>query len=215
MKVITIANQKGGTGKSTITANIACLFSNNNYNTLVIDTDFQNSISDFHLIRSKKENLKNFSCIKILNPTIHQEVSKFNNFDIIIIDTGGRYSKVFSSAILSSDIVIIPVLPSPYDIFATYDSIEIINEIQQYKQFQSYILLNMVMEKTLINKEIEENINELINKYNVKLLNSKLHNLIAYKYSINEGISVYERSNDKAGKEILELYQEILNILEL
>lgn len=215
MKVITIANQKGGTGKSTIAANLACALSSDNYKVLAIDTDLQNSLSEFHLVRSDNKHIDNFTCIKIIKPVLHKEVRKFTNFDVVVIDTGGRYSQLFSSAVSSADIVIVPVTPSPYDIWASEHTFEVCEEIKSYKDnLEIFVLINMLIEKTSIAKEVDEALAKLVEKYNIKIFSTRLHNLVIYKYAIDNGLSVCEKDkNSKACEEFKLIYNEIKDLI--
>lgn len=216
MKVITIANQKGGTGKSTIAANLSCALANDKYRVLSIDSDTQSSLSNFHAVRTEKDITPIFSTIKIITPVIHKEVPKFESaFDVIVIDTGGRHSSQFTSAISAANIVIIPITPSPYDFWASEDTFKMCEVIRTYKlNLEVYVLLNMVIERTKAIKTIDSTLDELLQKYGLKIFNTQLHNLMVYKYAIDEGLSVYEKEkNGKAGTEFLNFYNEIKILL--
>lgn len=218
MKIITLANQKGGTGKSTIAANLSCTLSNDGYKVLAIDSDTQNSLADFHAIRSEKliNERGSFSTIKIVTPVLHKEARKFNDFDIVVIDTGGRHSKLFSSAISAADILIVPITPSPYDLWASEETFKVSEEIRTYNQnLCVYVLLNMVIEKTIVAKEMHMILEKLIEQYNLKLFKTGLHNLVLYKYAVDEGLSVCERDkNSKACEEFSKFYEEVKNLLK-
>lgn len=216
MKVITIANQKGGTGKSTIAANLACVLANDKYKVLAVDSDIQSSLSDFHAIRTNKEITPIFSTIKIVTPVIHKEIPKFENaFNIVIIDTGGRASALFTSALSAADIVIIPITPSPYDIWASEETFKLCETVKTYKtNLEVYLLINMVIERTRVIKDLNSVLEEIVENYKFKIFNTQLHNLMIYKYAIDEGLSAYEKDkNNKAGNEFLQLYKEIKIII--
>ncbi|HYA13479.1 MAG TPA: AAA family ATPase, partial [Syntrophales bacterium] len=130
MKIITIGNQKGGVGKSTIACNLAVQAVTGDRRTLLIDADLEASSMDFRAIRAEKENLPQFSAVAIIKDTIHHDVRSFNDFDVALIDVGGFDGKVFRSAIMAADLFLIPVLPSLYDVWSTQETIEILKEIQ-------------------------------------------------------------------------------------
>ena len=112
--IISFLNQKGGVGKTTLSINVATCLALKKHRVLLIDADPQNSSLDWAATR-KKETL--FTVVSITKPIIHKEVAKLiKNYDYIIIDGPPRIYDVAKSAIVSSDVVIMPVQPSPYDI---------------------------------------------------------------------------------------------------
>lgn len=204
-KTIVIANQKGGVGKSTIACNLAVAFSKDSYKTMLIDTDTQESSISFRVLRQTDD----IQAISITKPTIHKDVTSFNH-DIIIIDVGGRDSSTFRSAIMAGGygIVLIPVLPSVYDIWATQDTLEVIKEARSYTNIDAYLIVNQVIRANIV-KESLETLEELTKEYDVKILNTKLHSRIAYRNSIKEGKGVLELNDEKAKSELYLLYKEI------
>src|SRR4051812_36108401 len=114
--ILSFLNQKGGVGKTTLSINVATCLAIKKNKVLLIDADLQNSSLDWATIR-KKESL--FTVVGITKPIIHKEIPKLiKNYDHIIIDGPPRIYDVARSAIVASDVVIMPVQPSPYDIWA-------------------------------------------------------------------------------------------------
>lgn len=213
MKTIVFAGQKGGIGKSTIACNIAVKAIKSGKNTLVVDGDPQGSSMGFRAIR-ETEDLK---AVSITQPTIHQDIEAFNNFDLVIVDAGGRDNTLLRSAIMAAanGILIIPVLPSAYDIWATEDTFKILSEARVYKQIKAYAVFNRTIQNTKVAKEAHEELNKLLTKYDIESLNTILYNRVDYSQSIGEGQGVIEYKPDgKAAEEINELYNEIANIME-
>ena len=136
MNVIVVANQKGGVGKSTISCNLGVASALSGHKTLIIDADPQGSSATFRAVR-EKDDLK---VISIIKPTIHKDIQDFTSFDRVIVDAGGRDSAVFRSAILAAagGILIIPILPSQYDIWATEDTFNILRDARTYKDISAY-----------------------------------------------------------------------------
>jgi chromosome partitioning protein len=212
MKVFVIANQKGGVGKSTIACNLAVNFSVKNKNVLLIDTDIQESSISFRAMRETDD----IKSISIKTPTIHKDIKSFENFDIVIIDAGGRDNGILRSAILSASygILIVPTLPSVYDLWATEDTLKIIQDARVYQDIKAYILINQVIKANIV-KDTEEALNELIVRYNMELLKTGIFSRVVYRNSVKEGKGAIEMADKKAKEEMEQLTFELSNITNI
>jgi chromosome partitioning protein len=211
-KVISIANMKGGVGKSTIAVNLAVCAVKDGKKVLLIDADVQGSSLSFRAIREADD----IQAVSITQPTIHKDIGNFENFDLIVIDAGGRDNALFRSAITSSanGILIVPVLPSQYDIWATEDTFNMIKEAKAFIELKAYALFNQVIQNTSISKEAKETLEELASEIDVKLMKSVLYSRVDYKKSISQGLGVVEsQPKSKAAAEMHNLYKEIKTIL--
>ncbi|AAC07976.1 AAA family ATPase [Aquifex aeolicus] len=212
MKVIVVGNQKGGVGKSTVACNLAVGYSLRGKSVLLIDADIQESSLNFRALREKDD----IKAIGITKPTIHKDIKGFENFDVVVIDVGGRDSAVFRSAILaaSNGALIIPVLPSVYDVWATEDTLKVLQEARTFADIPAYILFNQVIKSNIV-KEAEETLRELAQQYSVGVLNSRLHSRVVYRNSVKEGKGVLEMNDKKAIEELESLINEISNIINI
>jgi chromosome partitioning protein len=212
MKVITVGNVKGGVGKSTIACNLAVEATKAGKKVLLIDSDTQQSSVDFRATRAEK-GLPEFQAVSITKNTIHKDVGSFKDFDFIFIDAGGRDTAVFRSAILASDLFLIPVLPSQYDIWATAGTVETLEEAKSFKEVNACFVINQVIPNTTVAKEAFQALED----FKIPILNTKIHARVAFKQSISEGkgVTEYEAAgkNGKASKELTALFQEVLKCL--
>ena len=127
-KVITIAQQKGGTGKTTLAVHLALAFIKyHNLKVAIIDTDPQGSLGKWFMIRSEM-NVTNggltFKTASLWGAQYESKILK-QEHDIVIIDTPPKIEADARPAIEASDLVLIPISPSPVDFWATEPIIEI------------------------------------------------------------------------------------------
>jgi len=212
MKIVAVANTKGGVGKSTIACNFAIEAAKEKKNILLVDSDVQGSSIGFRAMRDNDD----IKALSIVTPTLHKDLPAMkSSFDLIIIDAGGRDGQVFRSALMASDIVVIPLLPSQYDIWAARDSLEILKEARVYKTLTAVFLFNQVIQNTNIAKEASEALKEITNENDIKLLESTLYSRVAYKGSISRGLGVSEyEPNSKAALEVNQAYKEVMEELK-
>ena len=206
MKVVVIANQKGGVGKSTVACNLAVAFALEGEKVLLVDADTQESSIGFRTVRDKDD----ISAISITRPTIHKDISGFSNFDVVIVDAGGRDSSVFRSAVMAAShgILIIPTLPSVYDIWATEDTLKVLSDARAFADIHAYMLINQVIRANIV-KEAEESLYELAQQYDAEVLKTKLFSRVAFRNSIKEGKGVLEMNDPKAKAEVESLHEEV------
>lgn len=209
--IISFLNQKGGVGKTTISINVATYLALQKYKVLLIDADPQNSSLDWAATRTK-ENL--LTVVGITKPIIHKEVSKLtNNYDHIIIDGPPRIYDVAKSAIVSSDVVIIPVQPSPYDIWAANEIVNLIKEVSQpldgIKTIQSSFLINRKIYNTAIGRDVEQ----ALQHYDINIFQTHLCQRVIYAETAAIGSTVIEESkkDNLAAQEVIKLTNEILS----
>lgn len=210
MAVISFVGQKGGIGKSTFATNFAAISAAEN-NTLLIDMDSQMSSVKFREIRP--DDRAQFRAISILTSTVHKDIDSFSNYDVIFIDSGGRESKKLRSAIMASDIVILPLLCGQFDVWSMEDTIEILEDVRTVNEnIKAGIVLNGVIQNTIISKDAIDVINEFSNNFNLKVFKTKIFYRVGYSESTQEGLSVVEMTGKKykkASHEMMKFYKEV------
>ena len=206
--IITLTNQKGGCGKSTVTMNLALGTAALNYKTALIDADEQKScfetLQDF-----PKQNLTLYEGEQNLEELVAKIKDKFH---FIFIDTPPHSHHIMHQAMGVSDFIIIPLQASPLDIRSAKRTIDAFEQIKKKvnRDIPCYFLLNRVNPRTKLSKEIGNYIREL---YTVPLLQSRLHNRVAYAQSLMYGKSVIEHSRSSdAAIEVTKLLKEVHRI---
>ena len=205
--IVTIGNSKGGVGKSTIACNLAVMAAKTGKNVLLVDADPQASSLNFRSIRESDD----IKATAITTPTLHKDLKDFSNFDMILIDSGGRDTSIFRSAILAADLLVIPVLPSVYDIWAASDTIEIVKEAVLYNEkLVSRFLINMVLPNSIMGRDTQAALKE---HEEIPILKQTVGARQVFKNALSMGQGVVEfEPKSKAAQEIAACYQEIIKL---
>lgn len=223
--VITICNEKGGSGKSTIAVNLAFRFAKD-YNLLLIDTDSQRSIEAFTTIRADSNKESTFTTATKLGSSLMQEIKLLDNqYELILIDTGGRDSKETRYALIASNAVIVPCIASQFDIVVLDKMLDILLEVKATinPNLKVFFLLSrgttnlfLTQKNTNLKNHLSKTLknNEAGNDF--IMLESIIHEREAYKNAIIEGLSIFEFCNekDKAYIEFENFYQELIKNLQ-
>lgn len=127
-KVIAVLNQKGGSGKTTISTNLASWLHSQGESTLLVDLDPQGSASDWADAREGDE----LCPVVRMGKSISRDLPKIaRDYDWVVIDGAPQVSELAAAAVRAADVVLIPVQPSPYDIWACSDLVELLKARQE------------------------------------------------------------------------------------
>ena len=204
--IIGVLNQKGGVGKTTLSINIAAELAHNGARVLLIDADPQGSALDWSAAR---EGNSLFSVIGLPRASIHKEIEQVGlGYDHIIIDGPPRVTDLARSAIMASDIILIPVQPSPYDIWAADEVVKLIQEATVYKNnLKSVFVVNRKIAKTAIGRDV----GAALKTYMLPVLNSTVTQRVIYAEAAAMGKAVFEIDADgPATVEINALVTELM-----
>ena len=206
-KVITVAQQKGGTGKTTLAVHLALAFIKyNNLKIVIIDTDPQGSLGKWYVVRSKKKLSNNNLPFKTASLWGAQYESKAlkKDHDIVIIDTHPKIESDARPSIEAADLVLIPMTPSHVDFWAT----EAIVEIAKKANKKILIQINRANQRSkLISKT-----NDYIKSINVSATKTITGHRQIYASSMGEGKTAIEKQKkSKAAEEIKKLSEQILS----
>lgn len=212
--IISICNEKGGSGKSTLATNIAINQSIvKNEHVLLIDTDPQKSIATFLNIRNEENHPKVFDFTYKYGENLKEFLQSYNNDMDVIIDTGGRDSREMRIAIALSDIVIIPTIPSQFDVSVLDKMVNIIKMAkEQNTNLQTYIVINRASTNPFLAKKVEslKNFIKEIQEDYIKLAETIIFERERYKIATQLGLSVVEMNDgNKTEQEIKNLCSEI------
>ena len=205
-KVITIAQQKGGTGKTTLAVNLALAFIKyHNLKVAIIGTDPQGSLGKWFMIRSEK-NISNqnltFKTASLWGAQYESKILK-QDHDIVIIDTPPKIESDARPAIEASNLVLIPIAPSPVDFWATESIIEIAKKAKR----KILIQINRANHRSkLISKT-----HEYIKSINISAIKTLIGHRQIFIASMGEGKTVVEKQRkSKAVEEIRKISEQIL-----
>lgn len=207
-KVISVLNLKGGSGKTTVATNLAVAFAMGGAKTLLIDTDKQeSSVSWFG---NRGEDLVKLNVVALSDAqALKKQIVDFGEiYDVVIIDGAPQVDILAAVSIMASDLILLPVAPSPYDIWATETMVDRIKTAQEVlPAIQAFFLINRDSPRTNLSGECEK----VLEKLELPTMETKLGNRIVYADSAVAGETVLENTtNDKAKTEVETLYNEIL-----
>ncbi|HXI14665.1 MAG TPA: ParA family partition ATPase [Thermoanaerobaculia bacterium] len=205
MTVISILNPKGGCGKTTLSTNLARSLHERGHKVLLVDSDPQGSARDWHaaseanplplVALDRANNIKTLSTMA-------------DSYDFIVLDGAAKLEDIIAAAIKVSDFILIPVQPSPYDIWAASDLVELIKARQEVTDGkpQAAFVITRRIEGTKLGGDVRKALDE----YELPVLSEAVTQRQIYPQTASNGQTVYEGDNPKARDEINALTDEIL-----
>ena len=208
-KVITIAQQKGGTGKTTLSVHLALAFIKyHNLKVAIIDTDPQGSLGKWFMIRTEKKVSNEGLTFKTASLWGAQYEAKTlkTDHDIVIIDTPPKIESDARPSIEAADLVLIPMAASHVDFWATGAIVDIA------KQANKKILIQI--NRSNQRSKLIDKTNNFIKSLDLLSTNTIIGNRQIYTSSMGEGKTAVEKQKKgSAVEEIKNLSEQI--ILEL
>ena len=209
-KVITISQQKGGSGKTTLAVHLALAFIKyHNLKVAVIDTDPQGSLGKWFMIRTEKKVSNDNLTFKTASLWGAQYESKTlkKDHDIVIIDTPPKIESDARPSIESADLVLIPVAASQVDFWATGAIVDIAKKANK----KILIQINRSSQRSkLISKT-----NEFIKSLDLSATKTIIGNRQIFAASMGEGKTAIEKQKkSNAVEEIKNLSEQILSELK-
>lgn len=207
-KIITIANQKGGVGKSTLALNLYAHFETNGASCALVDMDPQGSITRLSEAYSDDDGRSKLNLIRADSFEGLADIAQMEA-DFVLVDTPPYLSEDLPGLFSISDFILVPVQPNPFDVLAVQDTIALINQAQEIRpEIKSGMVLNRVINRTSFTGEVRE----LLEGYEIPVLNTQIYTRVAYGRSLLYDNSA-ERRDQKASNEIGGLAGEILTKL--
>lgn len=206
--IISVQNQKGGVGKTTLAVHLSHALADEGSTVLLVDADPQGSARDWAAARDGKPI---FTVVGLDRPTIHRDLPEMAaNYDHVVIDGPPRVSELARSAIAAADVVLIPVQPSPYDVWSAQEIIDLCKEASVFKESLKSVF---VINRKIVNTAIGRDVVDALSGYDIPVLKAHICQRIQFAESAATGQTVMEIDpKGRAAQEIKALVDELLEI---
>lgn len=186
MYVIAVLNQKGGSGKTTIATHLARALQLDGNGVLLVDSDPQGSARDWAAVREDQP----VTVVGIDRPTIERDLKHIARQDFVVIDGAPQAADLAVSAIKAADFVLIPVQPSPYDIWATADLVELVKQRIEVTDGRPQVAF--VVSRAIKGTRIGAEVAEALAGYGLPVLESRITQRVSYPGTAAAGTTVLD-----------------------
>jgi chromosome partitioning protein len=154
-KVIALLNQKGGAGKTTLATHLAGEFAFAGSRVTLLDADPQGSALDWAQRRAQSGQKRLYGVFGLARDSLHQEAPQIAlQADFVVIDGPPRVAALARSALLAADLVLIPVQPSAYDVWASHEMVQLVVEARVFRpQLRAAFVINRRVVGTVIGRD--------------------------------------------------------------
>jgi chromosome partitioning protein len=170
------------------------------------DRETQGSVLEWS---SRRKGTPPFQVVGISQPVLHRDIAMYaSDVDVVIIDGIGKASASTQSGIAASDVCIIPVQPSPYDVWAAQDTIQL---AQEAKVINSNTKLTFLINAVVATTQIGKTVKKALDESGVSVLKTTIGRRVSFINSATQGMTALETEpNGKAAQEVIALVDEII-----
>lgn len=196
--ITVLGNLKGGSGKSTVTFNLAVWLATAGKTVTLYDLDPQCTLGDVIQVREEEGFQPALTVNRYLRPTKIAEAATAHE---VLIDVGTANMAAMKRAIVQADRIVIPVPPSQADIWSTQRFLYLIASEKRDKPLEVMAFINRADTHVAV-RESDEAETALLALPGIKLLPVRLAQRMSYRRSFSEGLAVFElESSGKAAQE--------------
>jgi chromosome partitioning protein len=210
MYTIAFLSQKGGAGKTTLATCIARQLQLEGEDVILVDSDPQGSARDWRAATDQDTVL----VVGMDRPTLDKDIKMLSNDGKkwIIVDGAPRSEQMTISSIKAADLIVIPVQPSPYDIWAAEDLVSIVKSRQEITNGKpkAAFLISRAIKRTELGKEVVSALED----FGMPVMKAKTTQLVTYPKSASMGLTPMDIESDgNAAREIRAIVRELRVIL--
>jgi len=208
--IIGVLNPKGGSGKTTLATNLAHALQlegqseGNPSPVLIVDTDPQGTATDWQAAQGDGADLPSVVSITSRR-ALTSELSRLSAaYDVVVIDGSAKTEGMMGAAVGASDVVVIPLQPSPADVWGAADLVSIVRRTGTLAAF--------VVSRQIVRTNLADEIAEALAGYELPVLDGRTSQRVAYAEAMVRGATVLEGSDTKAAQEIRTITQNLLDL---
>lgn len=203
-KIIAVLNQKGGTGKTTLATNLAVAGARRGLRVLLVDSDRQGSARDWHAAGD--------GCgVQIVAADTPSSAASLpnlaSNYDLVLVDGAPSAGPMAAAVLKVADFVLIPVQPSPYDIWAAGELVEL---VQARKAVNEALGTAFVVSRAIPRSGLAADVVAALEGHGLPVLAARTHQRVSYPNSVGRGKSVFDSDDAAARSEIESIFEEIM-----
>lgn len=205
--IITVANLKGGTGKSTLALALATTLHVAGHRVIVVDTDTQGTCRQW-AVRAAETEHDGPPVVSMDAKAMARDLERVvEPYDVAVVDTPGRLGAEARAAMLKAHLVVLPVAPRPADIWALQETLSVVEEAQALRpDLKKLVVLNRVNRTVLTRVGIEA-----LHELGVEVSEAQLADRVAHGEAMLAGLGVAELDGAKAAAtEARELTKAVL-----
>jgi chromosome partitioning protein len=212
MTVIAVMNQKGGAGKSTTCIGLADVLHKEGRDVVLVDSDGQGSIVDWAAANDQLA----IQVFVIEKAAMEREIPKLKN-EFVIIDGMPKAADLAEKTIRVADLIIIPVQPSPLDVWSTSAMVDMIHDRieEQEAAGETPVRAVFVVTRSSGNTKLSKKISKTLNGYGFPVFESRLKQAVEHPNAHTTGLSPLDtRPRGAAANDLRALAAEVLAFLK-
>ena len=204
--IVSVLNPKGGSGKTTLSVNLARAFRELGRSVLLVDTDPQGSARDWHAAHPENP----IDLVALDRPAALRTLKTVGRgFDVVVADGAAKLEDMIAAAVRESDWILIPLQPSPYDVWAVSDLVDLVAARREVTG--GFPGAAFVVTRRIEGTRLGADVREALAEYPLPTFRSSVVQRQVYPRTAAGGGTVFDRGgNAPARSEIMAIASELL-----